>query len=526
MPKARRGQGRNPQPERKKRPVYQYEHTDKQRTNNPPVGLVDSNSDPVEGKKSYAYDPHLDPTLVWAGKAERTSFEIPTVSLHVHERIDPRSIIEAVRKKNGSDYEQLSLFRSLAENPPFREAIEFYKHAHNWTNRLVAGDSALVMNSMIEKEGLAGQVQMVYFDPPYGIKYRSNFQPFVNKRAVSEADKDEDLTAEPEMVKAFRDTWELGLHSYLSYLRDRLKLALELLSESGSVFVQISGENLHHVREIMDEVFGVQNYVGQIAFQKKGSQSGDFVPPICEYLVWYAKNKDAANAKFHALFAPRDLAGVGGSGFNYVEMRDGTERELTDAEADGTAELPSGARVFRYNPLFSDKPGPNEPVEINGKTYPSGGNSWKISPSHVPRLYKIGRVVAQKTRLVFKRYAQDFNFVPYSNVWIGLGGASGKIYIVQTNVEVVKRCLLMTTDPGDLVLDITCGSGTTAMVAEQWGRRWITCDTSRVALTLAKQRLMTAVIGEISGGTGRRGAHCAHAGGCVGLPFRRDGPPR
>ena len=252
---------------KKKRPVEQYEHKAKQRENNPPVGLVDAKSDAAEGKKTYAYDPHLDPTLVWAGKAERTSFEIPTVSLHVHERIDPRSIIEAVRKKNGSDYEQMSLFNSKKENPPLREAIEFYKHAHNWSNRLVAGDSLLVMNSLLEKEGMAGQVQMVYFDPPYGIRYGSNFQPFVNKRDVKDG-KDEDLTAEPEMVKAFRDTWELGLHSYLSYLRDRLLLARELLHESGSVFVQISDENVHHVREILDEVFGAKNFRSHCHFKK------------------------------------------------------------------------------------------------------------------------------------------------------------------------------------------------------------------------------------------------------------------
>ena len=244
---------------------------------------MDAKSDAAEGKKTYAYDPHLDPTLVWAGKAERTSFAIPTVSLHVHERIDPRSIIEAVRKKNGSDYEQISLFNSKTENPPLREAIEFYQHAHNWSNRLVAGDSLLVMNSLLEKEGMAGQVQMVYFDPPYGIKYGSNFQPFVNKRDVKDG-KDEDLTAEPEMVKAFRDTWELGLHSYLSYLRDRLLLARELLHESGSVFVQISDENVHHVREALDEVFGSKNYVALITFAKtSGSTQISFLrrPTTC-----------------------------------------------------------------------------------------------------------------------------------------------------------------------------------------------------------------------------------------------------
>ena len=473
----------------RKRPVEQYEHTDKQRVNNPPVGLVTAEAEPGQERKTYAYDPHLDPQLQWAGKAERTSFEIPTVALHVHERIDPRAIMEAVRKKNGSDFEQLSLFNP-GKNAPLREAIDFYKHRDGWSNRLIAGDSLLVMNSLLEKEAMGGQV-MVYFDPPYGIKYKSNFQPFTHKRKVGDNDKDEDLTAEPEMVKAFRDTWELGIHSYLSYLRDRLSLARDLLHESGSVFIQISDENLHHVREIMDEVFGPANFVGQIAFQKKGSQSGDFVPPICEYLVWYGKNRETT--KFHALFVPRDLAGIGGSGFDSVELADGSIRDLTEEEEEGDVALPHGARVFAANPLFSDKSGPNDPVEIDGKLFPSGGNSWKVSPKHIPRLHEMGRIIVQKSRLRFKRYASDFNFVPHTNVWSGLGGASRKVYVVQTNVEVVKRCLLMTTDPGDLVLDITCGSGTTAVVAEQWGRRWMTCDTSRVALTLAKQRLMTAV---------------------------------
>ena len=235
--------------------IETYTHPDKERVNNPPVGLVTPDTDKDAGKKTYAYDPHLDPQLQWAGKAEHTSFEVPTVSLHVHERIDPRSIIEAVRKQTSAD-PQLSLFATLKENPPIRQAIEFYKHKHNWTNRLIAGDSLLVMNSLLEKEGMAGKIQMVYIDPPYGIRYGSNFQPFVNKRDVTDG-RDEDLTQEPETIRAFRDTWELGIHSYLAYLRDRLLLARELLTESGSCFVQISDENLHHVRELMDEVFGV-----------------------------------------------------------------------------------------------------------------------------------------------------------------------------------------------------------------------------------------------------------------------------
>ncbi len=474
-------------------PIETYEHRDKKRLNNPPVGLVTPQTDPEAGekKKTYAYDPHLDPQLQWAGKVEHTLFEVPTVSLHVHERVDPRTIIEAVRRApDPAAITQLSLFQTVEENPPLRQAIEFYRHAHGWSNRFIAGDSLLVMNSLLEKEGMAGTVQMSFIDPPYGIKYGSNFQPFVNKREVRDG-KDEDLTAEPEQIRAFRDTWELGIHSYLTYLRDRLLLDRELLTESGSVFVQISDENVHHVRELMDEVFGAGNFIGLITFQKKGSQSGDFIPPISEYLVWYGRDK--SKTKYRSLYQPRDLAGVGGSGFDYVELSDGSIRNLTDEESEGVDDLPSGSRVFRYNPLFSAKAGPNDPVEINGQLYPSGGNSWKISPTHIPRLFQMGRIVAQKTRLVFKRYANDFNHVPYSNLWTGLGGASGKIYVVQTNVEVTKRCILMTTDPGDLVMDITCGSGTTSFVSEQWGRRWITCDTSRVALTLAKERLMTAV---------------------------------
>lgn len=247
-----------------KRPIEQYDHAGKQRANNPHVGIVTAENDPDGGRTRYAYDPHLDPSLQWAGKAEHTSFEVPTVSLHVHERIDPKTILEAVRKQNGAQPQpsQLSLFAKRAENPPLREALDFYRHPHGWSNRLVAGDSLLVMNSLIEKEGMAGKVQMVYIDPPYGIRYGSNFQPFVNRRDVKDG-KDEDLTQEPEMIRAFRDTWELGIHSYLTYLRDRLRCR-ELLTPSGSVFVQISDENVHHVRELMDEVFGAKSFASLI----------------------------------------------------------------------------------------------------------------------------------------------------------------------------------------------------------------------------------------------------------------------
>src|SRR5437016_2596818 len=278
MPRGKTSGGKPP-----KRPIERYEHSDKKRINNPPVGLVTPETDPVapthktydyvapvpsvKARQELDYDPHLDPQLVWAGKKEHSSFEVPTVSLHVHERIDPYTIIKAVRKKNGTELPaQPSLFERPEDRRPLREEIDFYKHAHGWSNRLIAGDSLLVMNSLLEKEGMAGQVQMVYIDPPYGIRYGSNFQPFVNKRNVTDG-KDEDLTQEPEMIRAFRDTWELGVHSYLTYLRDRLLLARDLLHESGSCFVQISDENLHYVRQMLEEVFSSRNFVSQILFR-------------------------------------------------------------------------------------------------------------------------------------------------------------------------------------------------------------------------------------------------------------------
>src|SRR6202051_2899760 len=286
MPK---GAGRPPRASAKRK-IEHYTHAGKDRANNPPVGLVTPETDRDAANKTYAYDPHVDPALQWAGKAERTSFEIPTVSLHVHERIDPRSIIEAVRKKNGEDFVQGSLFSRREENPPIREAIEFYKHKQNWSNRLIAGDSLLVMNSLLEKEGMAGKGQMAYIDPPYGIRYASNFQPFITQRRLSENDADEDLTSEPETLKAFRDTWELDIHSYLSYIRDRLLLVRELLAEEGSVFVQISDENVAHVRELLAEVFGTKNFVVTIPLKKKGGQKAGMLAPVNDFILWSAKN--------------------------------------------------------------------------------------------------------------------------------------------------------------------------------------------------------------------------------------------
>jgi len=475
-----------------KRPIESYEHSNKKRINNPPVGLVTPDTDPDTGqkKKIYSYDPHLDPQLEWAGKAEHTSFEVPTVSLHVHERIDPCTIIEAVRKHNGESLQQIPLFALPDENPPIRQAIEFYKHAHGWSNRLVAGDSLLVMNSLLEKEGMGGKVQTIYIDPPYGIKYGSNFQPFVNKRDVKDG-KDEDLTAEPEQIRAFRDTWELRIHSYLTYLRDRLFLARELLTESGSVFVQISDENVHHVRELMDEVFGVGNFVSLITFRKTSAQTAINLPAVSDYLLWYSKSK--AHLKYRQLFEEKSYE----DDPNYSWKENVRTSEITKIE--NNKDIEKDEKIFRLDQVTSQTGTESSRFEyvFQDKTFrPAGGRGWSTSKEGLDNLAEAGRLMAPASILCYKRYFDDFPVRPIGNLWLDTasgGFLGGKIYIVETTPKTIQRCLLMTTDPGDLVFDPTCGSGTTAYVAEQWGRRWITCDTSRVALTLARQRLMTAV---------------------------------
>lgn len=472
------------------KPIEQYEHRDKDRANIPPVGLVNPQTDPDRGeKKQYEYDPHLDPQLQWAGKAEHTSFEVPTVSLHVHERIDPKTIIDSVSKEH-DDGGQLSLF---AEKKPLREAIDFYKHKEGWTNRLIAGDSLLVMNSLLEKEGMAGKVQMVYFDPPYGIKYGSNFQPFVNKRDVKDG-KDDDLSAEPEMIKAFRDTWELGIHSYLTYLRDRLLLVRELLHESGSVFVQISDENVHHVREIMDEVFGMGNFVSLIAFTSTSGFPSSTLARTGDYLVWYSNEK--VKIKYNQLFNEKNISVEGGR-YSWLLLSDGTYRGVTSRELEGIDQIPEKTRLYQPTSLVSQgETSSDQEFVYEGKKYfPPSGQHWKTSVEGLKKLAEQKRIHVAKNSIRYVRFADDFPYQPINNLWIDTATGNFtdlKIYVVQTATKLIQRCLLMTTDPGDLVLDITCGSGTTANVAEQWGRRWITCDTSRVAVTLAKQRLMTA----------------------------------
>jgi len=502
--KKKRGRGKN-KPKKSDEPpqVLSYRH-EETRVNNPEVGMVHAESDPDQPKTEWQFDPHLDPelnfdskrasieTLIdnalgsndpdrmkqaleelkrlqapylnWTGKAERTSFEIDTVSLHVHERVDAATILANAAKrlkgKNAAEqWKQSDLFAAPFENLPLRQALDFYSHEKGWSNRLVAGDSLLVMNSLLTKESMGGKVQMIYIDPPYGIKYGSNFQPFTNKRKLSDSDKDEDLNQEPEMIKAFRDTWELGIHSYLTYLRDRLILARELLTESGSVFVQISDENVHLVRGLMDEVFGVKNFVSQISFSKTGSVSGSHLGKVCDILLFYAKNKD--QLKYRTLYEKKE-----------------------DAEGE-----------YSEDPLKSDgyRTTTTIPYDFIGKSWPCGANEhWKVSIEGLNRAAKAGRIIPKQTALRLKKFTSDFEYKVFHSIWMGFGGASNMRYVVETNTRIIERCILMTTDPSDLVLDITCGSGATAYSAEKWGRRWITCDTSRVAVALAKQRLMTA----------------------------------
>jgi adenine-specific DNA-methyltransferase len=430
------------------------------------------------------------PFLNWAGKAERLSFDVPTLPLFVHERLSTKAIVETlVSHKADRQADMFDLFGDPRHSFT-DQVLRAYEHADKWVNRLILGDSLVVMNSLLHYERLGGQVQMIYIDPPYGLKFGSNFQPFVRKRDVAHND-DEDLTREPEMVKAYRDTWELGLHSYLTYMRDRLLLARELVAQSGSVFVQISDENLHHLRELMDEIFGAECFCGQISFKTTSSQTDELLASVSDHVLWYCRERD--RVRYRQLYRPRE-PGVEGM-YEWVELADGTIEPLGDREF---AELSANARVFARDNLTSARPPGSFPFPFEGQTYLPGRGYWKTHLDGLTRLGESGRIVPSGDRVYYKRYFNDFPFVAVNNVWTDtqsggtFAGRENKIYVVQTSTKVLLRCLLMTTDPGDLVVDPTCGSGTTAYVAEQWGRRWITIDTSRVPLALTRQRLLTA----------------------------------
>ena len=478
---------------KKRKSIESYDHSQKERVNNPPVGLVTPETDPASESKTYHHDPHIDPFLSWAGKEENLSFEVNTVSLHVHERIDPQTIVENVKKNNSEEAPLLSLFSE--QELPLRKAIEFYKHRNNWTNRLIAGDSLLVMNSLLEKEGLGKKLQMVYFDPPYGIKYGSNFQPFVGNLSVTDQ-KDEHLTQEPEMIKAFRDTWELGIHSYLTYLRNRLLLAKDLLKDSGSIFVQIGKENVHRVAIVLEEIFGIENRVATITYAPTSSSSAKHLSQDAHYILWFAKDRD--KVKFRQLYEPRDRKSILSVFRSSARIKDGnTNRSLTKDERNNPDLIPKNCRLYGVGDLSSQghsKTGRSEPYIHQGKEYKCPSNNhWRVSHRGIDRLIELDRVQFTNSSLRWKFYEDEHPGRKINNVWSGDHKVFQKVYVVQTSTRIIQRCILMTTDPGDLVFDPTCGSGTTALVAEQWGRRWITCDTSRVALTLAKQRLMTSV---------------------------------
>ena len=429
--------------------------------------------------------------LNWTGKAERGSFNVPTLPLFIHERLSTQAVLETLKRRHPKRGQTLNLFgegdKSIGEK--IRGA---YEHLNGWQNRLILGDSLQVMNSLLEYEGLGRQVQMVYMDPPYGVKFGGNFQPFVRKRDVKDGD-DNALSREPEMVRAYRDTWELGIHSWLTYMRDRLLLAREMLTDSGSCFVQISDENVHLVRCVMDEVFGRENFCSIINYRTTTNQTSKIISSDFDYIIWYAKAKNVL--KFRRLYTARK----GGNWVNYdfVRLPDGTHRKMTSDEKENLDSMPEGSKVYRRDNLTAASKSDSTSFNFSyeGKKYSPHKGGWNTNIKGMKKLMDAKRLEAYGTTLSYRRYADDFPYFPINNSWndTATGGYSAdKIYVVQTNIKVIQRCMLMTTDPGDLVLDPTCGSGTTALVAEQWGRRWITTDVSRVPLALARQRLLTA----------------------------------
>jgi adenine-specific DNA-methyltransferase len=462
--------------------VLSYRHGET-RVNNPEVGMVHPDNDPDQPKTVWAYDPHLDPALMfdsqrgaietliddalasgdadmmadalaelkrmqapylnWTGKAERTSFEVDTVSLHVHERVDPATILARAAKrlkegKGASEWQQADLFAAPFENLPLRKAVDFYKHEKGWSNRLIAGDSLLVMNSLLKKESMAGKVQMIYIDPPYGIKYGSNFQPFTNKRDVKDG-VDADLTQEPEMIKAFRDTWELGIHSYLTYLRDRLLLAKELLHESGSVFVQIGDENLHHVRELLEDVFGPKNFMAQIAFKATDPLGQKGLAKVYDHILWYAS--DTQKAKFRPIYRARDISDD--REYRFIDPVFGEDTVPQDRDSQEFV-----SRVYRRRNATSSgfTPSCTFDLPFHGMSFPpAGGKSWSSNFDGMKRAIKANRIFQLGKDPYYKQYQRDFPLSQYDNCWTDKPAARGKSYIVETAEKFVERCLHMDT---------------------------------------------------------------------------------
>ena len=502
--------------------IQDYRHDDATRRNNPPAGIASHGGLREKPKQEYVYNPHLPPVLrfdetgaadklpellekarnglsddeiklladalkdrapwlEWAGKQEATSFAVDPVALHIHERVSAKAIMKVAARQD--------VQRDLFADPQqaYHEAVQFYQHDVDWANRLILGDSLTVMSSLAHREDLAGKVQMIYIDPPYGIKFASNFQSTVFQRDVK--DKESDLTREPEQIKAYRDTWTLGVHSYLAYLRDRLIVAKELLTDSGSIFVQISDENVHRVRSLMDEVFGSENFVSLITYKTTTGMSQKSAPlRVNDFLLWYAKDRE--KVKFKRLFMESE---IDTRNCRMIEDANGERRSMTDAERSKPENIDSYWRPFRTTPLHSKGDGNKTAREFAGEKWTIPAGSWRYSEEGFRRLGNAGRIMKEKTVISAVRYFNDFPLQELTVNWTDTGPELSKSYVVQTNPKPIQRCLLMTTDPGDLVLDPTCGSGTTAYVAESWGRRWITIDTSRVAVALARQRLLTGI---------------------------------
>jgi adenine-specific DNA-methyltransferase len=484
MPKKREAVGH--------RPVGAIIHADK-RTNLPTADAQDFVSPEIDAPKSLLYPRYqeLDPQLVWRGKddLDRKDLEVQAPPIYIQEKIDPRVLIENVRKtaEGDSSEPELLLFNNFDGLGAF-ELVEFYQHSANWSNRMILGDSLNVMASLSEREALRGKVQMIYIDPPYGVKFGSNWQPSVRQRRVRDGNL-EDAAREVEQIKAFRDTWEYGIHSYLAYLRDRLFVARDLLAASGSVFLQIGDENMHYVRSVLDEVFGRENHCADIVFAKTSGLGSELLSSTFDYLLWYAR--DRSSIKYRQLYFSKAQELGTASTYTWLDLPNGQRRGLSSAERRGESRPPSDARVYKPDNITSQG-NPVVPFDYHGKTY---RQAWKTNVEGLKRLALAGRLHVAANTLQYVRYLDDFAYSPFTNWWDDTATGNfteDKIYVVQTGTKTIERCLLMTTDPGDLVIDPTCGSGTTAVVAEHWGRRWITIDSSRVALALARQRLMAA----------------------------------
>ncbi len=451
----------------------------------------------------------LDPQLVWRGKdvQDWSDLVVQAPPLFIQEKVHPKALIEDLLRRSKQVEQagdepgfQPDLFADFNGLPSEDAKTEFYQHDASWSNRMILGDSLQVMASLAEREGLRGKVQCIYIDPPYGIKFNSNFQWSTTSRDVKDGNA-QHITREPEQVKAFRDTWRDGIHSYLTYLRDRLTVARDLLAESGSIFVQIGDENVHRVRALMDEVFGEENVVSQIGFAKTSGSTDDFLGQTTDCLLWYAKDK--TQIKFRRALKEKRAGESGGTNYNRLRDRFGRSRSIK-ADEDLSREIESGElRIYSLDNLTSQSAGRDKGegaaswfgVEFAGKTYkPSLSVRWKTNETGMSRLKCAGRLEGTYARLGYVRYLEDFPVVQINNRWQDVAASfmADKVYVVQTSPTVIQRCILMTTDPGDLVLDPTCGSGAAAYVAEQWGRRWVTVDTSRVALALARARIMGA----------------------------------